>query len=141
MKQAVQADDDPLNIFIQSADVLFDLDESGSDLILGETSNLASQPEFQHENNLRSLIELTDRKDHLLEVMRHRTGADGLRITIGSENEISELSNFTLITDTYRIGKMRGIIGVIGPTRMSYSRVISVVEYTSRLLSEMLGKS
>ena len=141
LKQAIQSDDDPLNIFIQSADVLFDLDESGSDLILGETSNLASQPEFKHENNLRSLIELTDKKDHLLEVMRHRAGADGLRITIGSENEISELSNFTLITDTYRIGKMRGIIGVIGPTRMSYNRVISVVEYTSRLLSEMLGKS
>ncbi len=141
LKQAVQSDDDPLNIFIQSADVLFDLDESGSDLILGETSNLANQPEFKHESNLRSLIELTDKKAHLLEVMRHRAGADGLRITIGSENEISELSNFTLITDTYRIGKMRGIIGVIGPTRMSYNRVISVVEYTSRLLSEMLGKS
>ena len=48
------------------------------------------------------------------------------------------MANFTLITDTYRIGKMRGIIGVIGPTRMSYSRVISVVEYTSRMLSQVL---
>lgn len=141
LKQAVQTDDDPLNIFVQSADTLFDLDESFSGLILGETSNLASQPEFKHENNLRSLIKLTDRKDHLLEVMRSRAGAEGLKITIGSENEISELSNFTLITDTYRIGKMRGIIGVIGPTRMSYSRVISVVQYTSRLLCDILGKS
>jgi len=141
LKGAVEADDDPLNIFVQSTDTLFDLEESSSDLILGETSNLASQPEFKHESNLRSLIELTDRKNDLLEIMRRRAGEEGLTITIGSENEISELSKFTLITDTYRIGKMRGIIGVIGPTRMSYSRVISVVEYTSRLLSEVLGKS
>lgn len=140
LKQAVEANDDPLNIFVQSADSLFDLEESSSDLILGESSNLASQPEFKHEQSLRSLIMLTDRKHHLLEVMRRRAGDEGLTITIGSENEISELSNFTVITDTYRFGKMKGIIGVIGPTRMSYSRVISVVEYTSRLLSEMLGK-
>ena len=141
LKQAVQKADDPLNIFVQSAETLFELEESYSGLVLGETSSLANQPEFKHENNLRSLIKLTDRKDHLLEIMQHRAGAEGLRITIGSENEISELSNFTLITDTYRIGKMRGIIGVIGPTRMSYSRVISVVQYTSRLLSDILVKS
>jgi heat-inducible transcriptional repressor len=141
LKQAVETADDPLNIFVQSAETLFELDESYSGLILGETSNLANQPEFKHERNLRSLIKLTDRKDHLLEIMQRRAGAEGLKITIGSENEISELSNFTLITDTYRIGKMRGIIGVIGPTRMSYSRVISVVQYTSRLLSDVLGKS
>ena len=141
LKQAVQKADDPLNIFVQSAETLFELEESYSGLVLGETSSLANQPEFKHEKNLRSLIKLTDRKDHLLEIMQHRAGAEGLRITIGSENEISELSNFTLITDTYRIGKMRGIIGVIGPTRMSYSRVISVVQYTSRLLSDILVKS
>ena len=141
LKQAVQKADDPLNIFVQSAETLFELDESYAGLVLGETSSLANQPEFKHEKNLRSLIKLTDRKDHLLEIMQHRAGAEGLRITIGSENEISELSNFTLITDTYRIGKMRGIIGVIGPTRMSYSRVISVVQYTSRLLSDILVKS
>jgi heat-inducible transcriptional repressor len=140
LKEAVKADNDPLNIFIQSAESLFDLDENSSELVLGETSSLVNQPEFKHEQSLRSLIKLTDRKDNLLEVMRQRAGSDGLRITIGTENEISELSNFTLVTDTYRIGEMRGIIGVIGPTRMSYSRVISVVEYTSRLLSDMLGK-
>ncbi|MEA2062583.1 MAG: heat-inducible transcriptional repressor HrcA [Gemmatimonadota bacterium] len=141
LKGAVRESDDPLNIFIQSAETLFDLDEQGSELILGETSSLASQPEFNDEGGLRSLIQLTDKKDLLLEVMRQRAGSDGLRISIGSENELSELSNFTLITDTYRIGKMKGIIGVIGPTRMSYNRVISVVEYTSRLLSNVLGKN
>lgn len=140
LKDAVEDEKDPLNIFVQSADTLFELGEDDRELVLGETSKLASQPEFSDQSNLRSLINLTDDKHLLIKLMKKRTSRDGLRITIGSENELSELANFTLVTDTYRMGKMRGVIGVIGPTRMSYRRVISVVEYTSRLLSQMLDK-
>ena len=138
LKEAVEDIEDPLNVFVQSADTIFDFAEGDSELVLGGTTNLASQPEFSDQGNLRSLIHLTEKRDRLLELMKKRASGEGLRITIGSENELSELANFTLITDTYRIGKMRGIIGVIGPTRMSYSRVISVVEYTSRMLSQVL---
>ena len=137
LADVLEGDDDPLNIFIQSADRVFDMNSSG-ELYMSETSSLASQPEFKHESSLRSLLELTDRRGDILELMRGRAGQEGLKISIGSENEMSELSNFTVITDTYRVGKMRGIIGVIGPTRMSYDKVVSVVEYTSRLLSGML---
>lgn len=140
LKDAVEDEKDPLNIFVQSADTLFEFGEGNRELVLGETSKLASQPEFSDQSNLRSLISLTDQKHLLIELMKKRASRDGLHITIGSENELSELANFTLVTDTYRMGKMRGIIGVIGPTRMSYKRVISVVEYTSRLLSQMLDK-
>jgi len=140
LKDAVEDEKDPLNIFVQSADSLFELGEGDRELVLGETSKLASQPEFRDQGKLRSLISLTDRKPLLVELMKKRASRDGLHITIGSENELSELANFTLVTDTYRMGKMRGVIGVIGPTRMGYKRVISVVEYTSRLLSQMLDK-
>jgi heat-inducible transcriptional repressor len=140
LKDAVEDEKDPLNIFVQSADSLFEFGEGDRELVLGETSKLASQPEFSDQGNLRSLISLTDRKLLLIDLMKERASRDGLHITIGSENELSELANFTLVTDTYRMGKMRGVIGVIGPTRMSYKRVISVVEYTSRLLSQMLDK-
>lgn len=138
LKEVVEDTGDPLNVFVQSADTIFDLAEGDSELVLGGAANLACQPEFSDEDNLRSLIHLTEKRDRLLDLMKKRASGEGLRITIGSENEMSELSNFTLITDTYRIGKMRGIIGVIGPTRMSYNRVISVVEYTSRMLSQVL---
>ena len=140
LKDAVEDEKDPLNIFVQSADSLFEFGEGDLELVLGETSKLASQPEFSDHGNLRSLISLTDQKHLLIELMKKRASRDGLHITIGSENELNELANFTLVTDTYRMGKMRGVIGVIGPTRMSYKRVISVVEYTSRMLSQMLDK-
>ncbi len=138
LKDAIEGDSDPLNIFVQSAERIFELREGDSELVLGGAAKLASQPEFSDQDKLRTLIGLTEKKDLLLELMKKRAGAEGLRITIGAENELSDLSNFTLITDTYRIGRMKGIIGVIGPTRMSYSRVISVVEHTSRLISKVL---
>lgn len=138
LREAVHGDGDPMNVFVQSADNMFDLEGEDIQLVLGETGRLADQPEFREEGRLRSLIDLTDRKMLLLETMKRRVGEDSLSISIGAEHGISELSGFTIVTDTYRMGDMRGIIGVIGPTRMSYSRIISVVEYSSRLLSQVL---
>ncbi len=140
LREAVEGERDPLNIFIQSADRLFELEEGERELAFGGTTSLADQPEFQDQGNLRNLLTLTGRRQLLLEVIKGRAHREGVQISIGGENELSELSNFTLITDTYRVGKMSGVIGVIGPTRMSYRRVISIVEHTSRLLSEMLDK-
>jgi heat-inducible transcriptional repressor len=140
LREAVQDENDPMNVFVQSADNLFELEGEDQQLVLGETGRLADQPEFREESRLRTLIDLTDRKMLLLETMKRRVGEDGLSISIGAENSVSELSGFTVVTDTYRMGDMRGIIGVIGPTRMSYSRIISVVEYSSRLLSQVLDR-
>ncbi len=139
LREAVQDENDPMNVFVQSADNLFEL-EGDRQLVLGETGRLADQPEFREESRLRTLINLTDRKMLLLETMKRRVGEEGLCISIGSENSASELAGFTVVTDTYRMGDMCGIIGVIGPTRMSYSRIISVVEYSSRLLSQVLDR-
>ncbi|MEA1997341.1 MAG: heat-inducible transcriptional repressor HrcA [Gemmatimonadota bacterium] len=141
LKDAVEGEKDPLNIFVQSADTLFELNKGDSELVFGATSRLAEQPEFSDQGGLRSLIGLTESKHSLVEIMKNRAAdKGGLVISIGGENELSDLASFTLVTDTYQIGKMRGIIGVIGPTRMSYSRIISVVECTSRLLSEILDR-
>jgi len=140
LREAVQDENDPLNVFVQSADNLFELEGGDRQLVLGETGRLADQPEFREGSGLRTLIDLTDRKMLLLENMKRRAGQDGLSISIGSENGVSELAGFTVVTDTYNMGGMRGIIGVIGPTRMSYSRIISVVEYSSRLLSQVLDR-
>ncbi len=140
LREAVQDENDPMNVFVQSADNLFELEGEDRQLVLGETGRLADQPEFREESRLRSLINLTDRKMLLLDAMKRRVSDEGISISIGSENSVSELAGFTVVTDTYRMGGMRGIIGVIGPTRMSYSRIISVVEYSSRLLSQVLER-
>ena len=124
-----------LNIFLQSGEELFDL--SGDQVHLGHTSVLASQPEFESGQELRGLIELTERRDLLANVLTSRDRDTGLQISIGSENPAPELTGFTLVTGEYRVGDLGGIIGVIGPTRMPYDRVVAIVDSTSRIVSEL----
>jgi heat-inducible transcriptional repressor len=124
-----------LNIFLQSGDELFDL--SVDEVHLGRTSVLASQPEFESGQQLRGLIELTERRELLANVLTRRSHDSQLHISIGAENEAPELTGFTLVTGEYRVGDLSGVIGVIGPTRMPYDRVVTIVESTSRMVSEL----
>jgi heat-inducible transcriptional repressor len=131
--------DELLNIFVQSGAELFDLQAfDGSQIHLGQTSLLASQPEFTSGEQLKGLLELTEQRDFLAKVVGSRDHGSGLKITIGTENDSEELNDFTLVTSEYRLGGVKGVIGVIGPTRMPYEKVIAIVDYTSRLVSQML---
>lgn len=132
---------DLLNIFMQSADEWLTLPAGTDSLHLGHASVLAEQPEFQTGTRLRNLIELTERTDLLKSVLDGRIGSEGLKITIGAEHEDPALADFTVVTSEYSIGGLRGVIGVIGPTRMPYDRVISMVESTSALVSELSNVS
>jgi heat-inducible transcriptional repressor len=130
---------DLLNIFLQSADEWF-TDPRGSDLVhLGNASVLAEQPEFHSGERLRELVELTEQREMLRCVLGERIGTEGLQITIGAEHANPALERFTVVTSEYRVRNLRGVIGVIGPTRMPYDRVITLVESTSNLVSEFLA--
>jgi len=125
-----------LNIFLEQADHAFAPAPAGDEVILGPASSLASQPEFASRENLRNLIELTERRDILAEALRLRR-ARGIVISIGDEHSLPTLLDFSLVTTQYEVSGVRGTIGVIGPTRMPYERVVSVVQYTARLLSSV----
>ena len=132
--------DELLNIFIQSSSELFDWTSlQGGEVHLGQTSVLAAQPEFNTGARLKGLIELTEQKALLADVLGNREHKGGLKITIGSENSEEALSDFTLVTAEYRVGQLKGVIGVIGPTRMPYEKVIAIVDYTSTLVNNVLG--
>jgi heat-inducible transcriptional repressor len=127
-----------IKIFIQEADELFDVpigDESG--VLLGSAQLLAGQPEFATKEGLQGLMRVTERRDLLREALAHRMGG-GLTITIGGEHEDPKLAPFTLVTSSYRIGPLSGVIGVMGPTRMPYDKIVALVDHTSRLVGELL---
>ena len=131
--------DELLNIFIQSSSELFDwMPLEGGEVHLGQTSVLAAQPEFNTGERLKGLIELTEQRALLADVLVNREHKGGLKITIGSENPEEALSDFTLVTAEYRVGQLKGVIGVIGPTRMPYEKVIAIVDYTSSLVNSVL---
>lgn len=127
---------DLLNIFLEKAGTVFSDEPSGEDVVLGPSAGLAAQPEFADRENLRTLLELTERKDLLASAMKRRD-ADGIVISIGGEHRVPPLLDFSLVTTEYEMGATHGTIGVIGPTRMPYDRVVALVEYTARLLSKL----
>jgi heat-inducible transcriptional repressor len=128
-----------LNIFIQEADDLFDVPAAGSPggVVLGSAQMLAGQPEFATKERLQGLMEVTERRDLLREALAKRLGR-GLTITIGSEHRDATLAPFTLVTASYQLGPLTGVIGVMGPTRMPYDKIVALVDHTSRLVGELL---
>jgi len=128
-----------LNIFIQEADDLFDVPAAGSPggVVLGSAQMLAGQPEFATKERLQGLMEVTERRDLLREALAKRLGR-GLTITIGSEHRDTTLAPFTLVTASYQLGPLTGVIGVMGPTRMPYDKIVALVDHTSRLVGELL---
>lgn len=134
-----------LNIFLQEGEQLFDV---GSPLeeeavVLGQASVLVDQPEFATGESMKRLITLTETRSQLATLLRDRAkapgaAATGVSITIGDEHGSQLLGGLTLVTAEYRAGSLTGVIGVIGPTRMPYEKVISLVSHTSSLVSDLL---
>ena len=129
-----------LNIFVQEGEQLFDTPVPARDpaVVLGQASVLAEQPEFANAPEMRRLIELTETPERLGEVLRRRHGTQGISVTIGDEHADPRLARFTVVTAEYRAGSLAGVIGVIGPTRMPYDKVVSLVRHTSQLLTDLL---
>ena len=129
-----------LNIFIEEAEQLFEEpaeDEEGSGVMLGSVQMLAEQPEFNSNARMKALLDLTQRRDLLREALRSRTGT-GLTVTIGGENLDPRLSAFTIVTSSYQRGSVSGVIGVMGPTRMPYEKIVSLVDHTSQMVGDLL---
>ncbi len=128
-----------LDIFVSTSEQLFDAPPPGPDDVhLGRPSLLADQPEFAEGPQMRELLALTEQREHLRSVLAERAKTFGMTVTIGGENRTAELARLSLVTSPYHAGALSGVIGVIGPTRMPYEKVLALVEHTSRMVSDLL---
>lgn len=106
-------------------------------VIVGGTTKIFDQPEFRNVEQAKHLLDLFDDTSSLLHLMR--TPSHGVDIRIGSETGNKALANCSLITAAYTMaGKPVGTIGLIGPTRMSYGRVIGLLEFIASELSRRI---
>jgi heat-inducible transcriptional repressor len=130
-----------LNIFLQEGDALFDVpaQDDAQAVVLGQASLLADQPEFASGDKMRRLIEMTETRTELATLLRARSTASGVSISIGSEHGSALPGGLTVVTAEYHAGGLSGVIGVIGPTRMSYEKVIALVTHTSSLVTDLLA--
>jgi len=125
-----------INIFVQGGQEIFEWARTESDIHLGSPTVLAGQPEFTEGDRLRSLLKLTERRELLAEVLGDRK-SKGAHVTIGQEHGQPELDSLTIVTANYEVGNLQGTVGVIGPTRMPYDKVVSLVDWTSEMLTRL----
>ncbi|WEG14219.1 heat-inducible transcriptional repressor HrcA [Pullulanibacillus sp. KACC 23026] len=107
-------------------------------IFFGGKTNMLSQPEFKDIDKVLPLLNVLEKKERVYELLRN-TSANGIQIKIGHENELLEARDCSLITATYSIGgEHMGTLAVIGPTRMMYPRVVSLMDQVSKGLSKFL---
>ncbi len=109
------------------------------DYLVTGGSNLMAFQELADVQRLRSLFDALDRKRDMLQLFDQCLGAEGLQIFIGDESGYKVLDECSVVTAPYLVdGQVAGVLGVIGPTRMAYSRIIPLVTETARQLSKGL---
>jgi heat-inducible transcriptional repressor len=116
-------------------------DPGGDMLVAGQINLMDSQGPADMER-LRDLFEAFQRKRDLLVLLESCSRAEGVRLFIGEESGFDALDNYSVVTAPYGVeGRVLGVLGVIGPTRMAYQRVIPVVQATAQILSGALNQA
>jgi heat-inducible transcriptional repressor len=112
----------------------------GSNVMLSGKSNILKQPEFTDLDEISTLYEMIE-ADQIVEVLDDGIKETGLTVKIGSENEIKAMENCTLITVPYDTGVgEQGRIALLGPTRMEYQKIIPLLEYVAKMMSDLYKK-
>jgi heat-inducible transcriptional repressor len=129
-----------IRLFIDSVDKIFTDDRKIDNLILTGARNVIKQPEFENPEKFESIIELMEDKDIIIHIMEKSTEVDqgNVFISIGSENEDIKMRDYSLISKEYKFGETVGTLGIVGPKRMEYSKVVAIVDYIAKMLSEFL---
>ena len=108
-------------------------------LYLSGALNIMNQPEFRSVEKVKGVLALLEEQRIMEELMLKSGDPQNISIRIGTENQYEDLAACSLVTATYQLdGKVIGTVGVLGPTRMEYSKTAGLLEYMSHLLSEGL---
>ena len=120
-----------------------DAADSKEEVVVSGERNLLSVSEFSNDmGNLRRMFDLFEQKTQLIRLLDVSTQADGVRIYIGGESQVVPFEDLSVVTAPYEVdGQVVGTLGVIGPQRMAYDRMIQIVDVTSKLVSNALSHS
>lgn len=109
-----------------------------NDVAVGGSSNLLNYPEYSDIEKAKNFLAVLESKEKLYPLLKNSGGME-FTIRIGPENDLPEFADCSLVTATYRVGAhTAGTMGIIGPTRMQYGRVLSVLDYMGKLIGDML---
>ena len=137
MKEVAGGHPELIRRMVGAAEDLFNFAEP-LDVHTSGTQNMLMQPEFANPSMMREVLLLVEERQDLLEALKDVTPSPG--ISIGRENPTERLQAFSVVKATYSVGKETGSIGVIGPIRMPYRRIVPLVEHMAAIMSTHLGR-
>ena len=139
MKTAREHMDRMMQSAVDMAEQVFAADHDEELLVAGQT-NLMDIDDLANVNKLKELFEIFNEKREILHLMDRTMKADGIQIYIGQESGYGVFDDCSVVASTYQVnGQTAGVLGVIGPTRMAYERVIPAVDITARILGAALN--
>jgi heat-inducible transcriptional repressor len=110
-------------------------------LYISGAINVLDHPDFSDVSTMRGLLKAFEDKARLVDLLTRMAEERGVQVMIGGENPVEEMRECSLITSTYTYrGQVLGVLGVVGPRRMAYGDVISIVDETARLVSNSLSR-
>ena len=113
----------------------------GRTLYVSGAMNMLDHPEFGDLESTRALLRMFEQKERLADLLASMAEDQGVRVTIGEENPVSEMRDCTVITCSYRYrDQVLGILGVVGPRRLPYPEIMSVVDETARHVTDALSR-
>ncbi|MCK6606495.1 MAG: heat-inducible transcriptional repressor HrcA [Ignavibacteriaceae bacterium] len=138
-----------LKAIYSSLDKIFKDTNIKEKVVVSGGRNLIKQPEFENPGKFESIVELIEDKDIIVHILdKPSLTAENsipktleVNVAIGSELNSKNLEDYSVVIKEYKIGKINGKLGIVGPKRMDYSKIIAIIDYTSKLLTEVLNKS
>ncbi len=133
--------DDFHSLMNKVMDVLEEIlgNREGREVYIEGASKIIDVPELSNIGRLRELFQAFEKKEKLLKLLDRSMEQEGMHVIIGSECDVKEMRDMSVIAAAYRIDeKNQGILGVIGPLRMNYSRIIPIVNYTAQAVTDLL---
>jgi heat-inducible transcriptional repressor len=139
MQEARDSMDQIMARALEMAGQVVEGSDADDDYLIAGQTNLMGFDDLGDMERLKQLFEAFTEKQQILHLLDHCMEADGVQIFIGEESGYRTLDGCSLVTAPYEVGgQVIGVLGVIGPTRMDYERVIPIVDVTARLLGAAL---
>jgi len=119
-------------------DAMSEQEGPAMDVVIEGQRLLIDRPEFADVDKIRGLVHAFEEKERLLELLDRTLVASGVQILIGSETNLTGVTDLSVVSSSYQSGSATGSVGVIGPTRMDYAKVVPIVGFTAKAIADVL---
>ena len=127
---------DIFSMFKKMSREMFNFEE---ELYMDGTNNVLTLPEFRDYEPMRNILKLSEDRGILTHLLEKDINREGIRVLIGSESSCEELKNLSVVSSVYKNGTNPvGVLGIIGPKRMEYPKMMAIVNAVSKILNKLL---